>query len=922
MKSYILNSRYLYLLSTLVLTFFPMSLFADALDSLHTLMSDKAQVQEKVYVQTDNNCYFVGDTLWYKAFVLRADNHTPTNMSKMLYVELLSPDGVVVERQRIVVSNNGVSCGQFALQDSLYSGYYEIRAYTRWMLNFNVSHRHYTRDDKHMFYRNSMAEDFFREWDGLYSRVIPVFSKPVTNGDYSGKYMYGRPKQEMEFVEKPKLLVNFYPEGGHLVAGVKNRIAFSITDNNGEALNISGTLSDGTKLSPRYMGRGVVSVVPNGQKATFKWNGTEWTFSLPKTEDQGVALELNHHTATWRTRGCQVAAYAVTCRGKLHLFERVSAQSVSIDTEKLPAGVNELLLLDADAKVLASRLFFVNHTDVAKRLSVSTDKTIYKPYEEIRLSVAGAEPKVPFAISVRDARTDDTSYDDGDIMTEMLLCSDLKGFVASPAYYFEKDDDAHASALDELLMVQGWRRYARVPMLRYRPETTLTYEGMVNKQLGVDILTIDDVPALDNLESVADNAIKTAENAVSEGGVTMSGESATPNTDTDGDNAKAADEAAKSNSSTTDVDANDDTNVEGAYLGVNHGSLKKEVLVEAELSKDGQTVGAVQQTKNGGRFLFQLPPYYGKAVLFVKAYNMKDSLKKSMETGMDKHRMDEESYPDFYITQDKFFPVFAHPYSWYQTHQPEWRNLMIDDALTQADSKLDGDHTLSTVKVDAKRRSRRAVDFSKPAYVVDAYDLYNEATDRGLSWGVANMGTFPKVASFTVYGNMNRYRKYNIRAAFDDGYIFYQDFRGHIGNLKNRSNALVFDNLHLKRINKFKFYTDYEPRNPDDRHTEGLNTEDVTMVYDLIPDNGTRYTYRDRRYIFDGFAEPETFYTPDYSKTRLEMPRDFRRTLYWNPNAIADENGNFSVTLYNNSRETMVKTSVAGVTNDGKFMVK
>ena len=78
---------------------------ADALDSLQTLLQTKVQVQEKVYVQTDNNCYFVGDTLWYKAFVLRADDNKPTNMSKLLYVELLSPDGVVVERQRIVVSN-------------------------------------------------------------------------------------------------------------------------------------------------------------------------------------------------------------------------------------------------------------------------------------------------------------------------------------------------------------------------------------------------------------------------------------------------------------------------------------------------------------------------------------------------------------------------------------------------------------------------------------------------------------------------------------------------------------------------------------------------------------------------------------------------------------------------------------------------
>lgn len=880
---------------------------ADALDSLQTLLQTKEQVQEKVYVQTDNNCYFVGDTLWYKAFVLRADNNKPTNMSKLLYVELLSPDGVVVERQRIVVSNKGVTCGQFALQDSLYSGYYEIRAYTRWMLNFNVTHRDYTLDDKHLFYNNNMAHDFFREWNGLYSRVLPIFSKPKQKGNYEGKYMYGRPKQEVEFVEKPKLKVRFYPEGGTLLEGVQNRVAFDICDNDGQALQISGSLDDGTKLQPAYMGRGTFLVTPNGQKATFKWNDKEWTFKLPKSQAEGVVLVLDKGKAKWASRGVSVAAYAVMCRGKLYLFERTSSTSASLAMDKLPSGVNELMLLDADAKVLASRLFFVNHDDKVKNVSVKTDKMEYKPFEPISLEVKGAEPKTPFAISVRDARTDDTSFDDGNMMTEMLLCSDLKGFVASPAYYFESKDEAHTTALDNLLMVQGWRRYKRVPILRYRPEVTLTYEGSVNKMLGVDMLTLDDVAGLDNKVSVAADAIKKAEDAVSEGAVNMTGESV---------------EASQEESETSLDDVDSEIEVEGGYLGVNHGTLKKEVLVEAEITKDGMTAGGVQKTLNNGRFVFELPPFYGKAVLFVKAYNEKDSVKKSMEKGVDKHRFDEESYPDFYVKQDLFFPVFAHSYSWYQTHQPEWRNLLLDDATLKELSKMENDHTLSTVKVDAKRRSRRDVDFSKPAYVIDAYDLYNEATDRGLSWGVPNMGTFPKIACFTVYGNMNRSRDYNIRAFFDDGYVFYQNFRGLLDNVKNRSNALVFKNLHLKRLDKFRFYTDYEPRNPEDRHTEALNTEDINMMYQLLPDDGTRYTYRDRRYLFDGFAEPEQFYTPDYSKAKPANKKDYRRTLYWNPNAMPDDEGNFNVTLYNNSRDTRVKTSVAGVTSDGKFLVE
>ena len=150
-------------------------------------------------------------------------------------MELLSPDGLVVERQRIIVSGQGHTCGQFVLKDSLYSGYYELRAYTRWMLNFNVSHRQYSRDDRHLFYNNQMAADFFREWDGLFSRVFPVYSKPENQGDYDGKYMYARPKQDVRREPKEQLVCRFYPEGGQLVEKQPSRVAFELTDQIGRA---------------------------------------------------------------------------------------------------------------------------------------------------------------------------------------------------------------------------------------------------------------------------------------------------------------------------------------------------------------------------------------------------------------------------------------------------------------------------------------------------------------------------------------------------------------------------------------------------------------------------------------------------------------------------------------------------------------
>ena len=82
-------------------------IYADVVDSLYMSLKTRSQVQEKIYLQLDNTCYFKGDTIWYKAYTLRADNLKPTDMSRILYVELLTPDGYLVERQQLVIDYDG-----------------------------------------------------------------------------------------------------------------------------------------------------------------------------------------------------------------------------------------------------------------------------------------------------------------------------------------------------------------------------------------------------------------------------------------------------------------------------------------------------------------------------------------------------------------------------------------------------------------------------------------------------------------------------------------------------------------------------------------------------------------------------------------------------------------------------------------------
>ena len=56
--------------------------------------------QEKVYLHFDNTGYFLGETMWFKAYVLRADDNRWTDMSRVLYVELLTPVGGAVDTDR------------------------------------------------------------------------------------------------------------------------------------------------------------------------------------------------------------------------------------------------------------------------------------------------------------------------------------------------------------------------------------------------------------------------------------------------------------------------------------------------------------------------------------------------------------------------------------------------------------------------------------------------------------------------------------------------------------------------------------------------------------------------------------------------------------------------------------------------------
>jgi hypothetical protein len=425
--------------------------------------------QEKVYLHFDNTSYYPGDNIWFKCYVVTSGLNQLSPLSKTLYVELLNPGGEIIDK-RILKIEDGQSHGDFTLNHlPFYSGFYEVRAYTKYMLNF--------------------GEDLY------FSRLLPVFNKPKAEGNYEEKKMlrfgsYGpvgnypmkRPRPE----KGKEVNLRFFPEGGNMIQSVPSRVAFEATDEAGNPIDVAGIVRDDTKqelcrFATLHEGRGVFTAVPvdSNRKAIaeVEYSGKKYRFDLPAGLPQGVVMETDNRShpdsigIILRKNGNTPAGalgLVVLTGGTLQSYSYINMTddrkeiSFQIDKTVFPSGVSQIVLFNGKGEMLCDRLIFIGGDDFLD-VKAKTDKQSYKPNESVEMEFSvtdkDANPvNAAFSLSIRDG-ANEVEYGQN-ILTDLLLMSEIKGYVRSPSWYFEIDDDERRTALDVLLMVQGWRRYA------------------------------------------------------------------------------------------------------------------------------------------------------------------------------------------------------------------------------------------------------------------------------------------------------------------------------------------------------------------------------------------------------------------------------------------------------------------------------
>lgn len=546
---------------------------------LNTILEKKAQALkehpfEKVYLQFDKPYYAVGDTIWFKAYITTIQ-HVPSPLSKIVYVDLINAKDSLVNTLRIPV-NKGMAQGSILLNyPDFKEGNYHLRAYTRWMLNDPQDYffkkniyvgnaidkqlstyfdMHSSTTDKEFKVNSTLTlkdenlksfADKKVNWEVIADdeRVArgreTTDSKGTVHIDFSSakKVDLNRGKLYIELTaDKDRTLkanfplkgtiqdndLQFFPEGGEMVAGLEGKVAFKAINTTGLGIGVKGVILDAAdkevaNFNSQHLGMGTFTFIPEAgesytAKATFA-NGSTKNYPLPKVKSAGIDMIVNPlgsdillrivANSSYLNQYPNQGFYLLAQNGGVIYYAAKGNLSGAVFTakipkDKFPSGIIQFTLLADNGLPLSDRLVFVQRPDDMK-INVKTDLPTYRGRQLVKMDIntTGGLNMTDGNYSIAVVDENKVPIDENKettIFSSMLLTSDLTGFIEQPNYYFTKVDDKKNADLDILMLTQGYHRYSYQEILNHKtnpisflPEQGIDISGTIRRGNGLPL---------------------------------------------------------------------------------------------------------------------------------------------------------------------------------------------------------------------------------------------------------------------------------------------------------------------------------------------------------------------------------------------------------------------------------------------------
>ena len=419
---------------------------------------------ERAYLHFDKHAYSPGETIWFKAYLM--NELIPGYDSKTFYVDWIDDKGNVLHHT-VSPLVNAVTNGQYELPSTYKSRNITVRAYTRWMLNFDTAF--------------------------IYSKTIPVIIKDSL-------------AKPQKISISPQL--EFFAEGGDAIAGVNNKIAFKATDQWGRPVNIRGVVVDSKgavvdSLRVMHEGMGFIMLTPqpgNTYKARWKYEkNAEQTTPLPVAKSDGAALYVTiggnrrnfavNFPASFAAKMDSLHIVGTMFQHTIFKISKSTASPVSgiVPTTNLPYGPMTITVFDKNWNPLAERITYIHNNPlytITPEFEVERWGLSYRARDEVKIKLPeSVASSVSIAVTDMAIGTDSSE----NILSHLMLTSELKGKVHNPAYYFSDTSAKVQQNLDLVMLTNGWRRFnwdavinKKYPKINYPKDTSyLTVSGNV-----------------------------------------------------------------------------------------------------------------------------------------------------------------------------------------------------------------------------------------------------------------------------------------------------------------------------------------------------------------------------------------------------------------------------------------------------------
>jgi hypothetical protein len=415
-------------------------------------------IQEKIFVHTDKPFYLAGEILWCKLYGVEGSYHTPLDLSRVAYIELLNKEDKPVLQGKVLLEK-GEGSGSFYLPPTLNSGNYRFRAYTNWMKNLGP--------------------------DGYFEETLTIVNPfkgtairmPADSGGTAAKSPAGAE-------EGSPYHIGFFPEGGNLVQGIPSKIAFEMTDavgrganGKGWVLNEKGDTLTGFQPLPSGLGHFFLTPDPGSvyRAVVIFPDGRNLVKELPAAEDRGYVLQVTEpekgklqvsvHASPGLPPGDVTlfveSGHSMELVGKAGLVN--DEARFLLDKSRLGEGVNRMTLFNALGQPVRERLYGI-YPRKQLILTAVTDRREYGIRKKVNLSLSAAAGEGPplssASLSMAVYRLDSLQPPPPtDIFTYLWFGSDLKGRIESPESYLAVTGPEAGEALDNLMLTHGWRRF-------------------------------------------------------------------------------------------------------------------------------------------------------------------------------------------------------------------------------------------------------------------------------------------------------------------------------------------------------------------------------------------------------------------------------------------------------------------------------